>query len=66
MCSTYANYAIIYDICKLSDYYNCPSFIEKMYLCGCGWLYGTYFGRSFVDFMVNYEAVTMVPFLPLG
>jgi len=32
---------------------------------GCGWLYGTYFGR-FWGFMVDYEAVVMVPFLPLG
>ncbi len=35
------------------------------YLCGCGWLYGTCFGR-FWGLMVDYKAVAMVPFLPLG
>jgi len=29
-----ANIAIIFDLCKKCNY-----------LCGCGWLYGTYFGR---------------------
>jgi len=33
--------------------------------CGCGWLYGTCFGR-FWGFMVDYEAIAKVPFLPLG
>ncbi len=65
MCSTYANYAIIYDICKLSDYYNCPSFIEKMYLCDCERFYGTYFGRFF-GFTAGNEAVAMGQVLPLG
>ena len=35
------------------------------YFCGCEWLYGTYFG-CFWGFMVDYKAVEMVPFLPLG
>ncbi len=49
-----ANIAIIFDLCKKCNY-----------LCGCEWLYGTYFG-PFWGFMVDYEAVAMVPFLPLG
>ena len=49
-----ANIAIIFDLCKKCNY-----------LCGCEWLYGTYFGR-FRGFMVDYKAIAMVPFLPLG
>ena len=36
-----------------------------MYLCGCEWLYGTYFGW-FPGFMVDYKAVAMRQVLPLG
>ena len=35
------------------------------YLCGCEWLYDPYCGH-FGGFVVDYEAVAMVPFLPLG
>ena len=36
-----------------------------MYLCGCEWLYGTYFGR-FWGLMVDHEAVAMGQVVPLG
>ena len=36
-----------------------------MYLCGCEWLYGTFFGH-FLGFIVDYEGVAMGQVLPLG
>ena len=36
-----------------------------VYLCGCEWLYGTYFGR-FWGFMVDYKVVAMGQVFPLG
>lgn len=38
---------------------------KKVYLCGCEWLYVACFGY-FWGFMVDYKAIAMVPFLPLG
>ena len=42
------------------------SFIKIfLYLCGCGWVYGTYF-VGFWGFMAGYEAVAMGEVLTLG
>ena len=35
------------------------------YLCGCEWLYGTYFGR-FRGFVVGYKADAMEQAVPIG
>jgi hypothetical protein len=43
----------------------CPRIMFYIYLCGCGWLYGTYFGR-FWGFMADYKAVAMGQVVPLG
>ena len=40
-----------------------PNIVIKYYLCGCEWLYGTYFGR-FWGFLGGYEAVAMGQVFP--
>ena len=63
--------------CKYSHYFTSASnllaflyslaldIVIKYYLCGCGWFYGTNFGR-FCSFMADHEAVAMGQVLPLG